>query len=182
MGDSSLSLLRRARDSKPLEDREGLERAYQQGDSYVRNDTMYVAGSHTARDWYDDFRTIPFWGSVRNSERYQQADKMLQANPQVRTVVGHSLGGSVVHQLEQDRPGLRSVTYGAPSISWGTGGERYRNAWDPFSMLDRGAVQGSHPEPFKTLSFTHDYHNTENTSSGADPAVANPDGSVSITE
>ena len=51
LGDTSLSLLQRATKAEPLEDREGLQRAYQQGDSYTRNDTMYVAGSHTARDW-----------------------------------------------------------------------------------------------------------------------------------
>jgi pimeloyl-ACP methyl ester carboxylesterase len=144
---------------------------------------MYVAGSHTARDWYDDVSKIPFWGDVRNSERYQQADKMLTANPQVHTLVGHSLGGSVVHQLQTDHPGLRTVTYGAPSISWQSGGERYRNAWDPFSSLDRGAVQETHPHPFSTKSLTHDYHSFENTSSTDGRAgQENPDGSVSITE
>ena len=163
----------------------GLDRAYEQGDSYTRGDTMFVAGSHTARDWYDDVTKIPFWGSVRDSERYQQADKMLKANPQIRTIVGHSLGGSVAHELQSAHPGLKTVTYGSPAISWGTaGGEgRFRNAWDPVSMFDRGAVQLEHPTPTSTLSFTHDYHNTTKTS-GVDGGVAqeNPDGSVSISE
>ena len=42
---------------------------------------MYVAGSHTVRDWYDDVAKIPFWGDVKKSERYQQSIKMLTANP-----------------------------------------------------------------------------------------------------
>ena len=71
---------------------------------------MYVAGSHTARDWYDDVTKIPFWGNVKNSERYQQADRMLTANPQIRTIVGHSLGGSVSHELQRAHPGLKTVT------------------------------------------------------------------------
>ena len=58
LGDASL--LQRAGGIRPLENRVGLDRAYQQGDSYTRNTTMYVAGSHTARDWYDDVTKIPF--------------------------------------------------------------------------------------------------------------------------
>ena len=145
---------------------------------------MYVAGSHTARDWYDDVTKIPFWGDVRKSERYQQADKMLTANPQIHTIVGHSLGGSVAHELAVAHPGLRTVTYGAPSLSWRSGGERYRKAWDPVSAFDRGAVQGSHPNPIAyPPSFTHDYHNTTNTSSkDGGLGQENPDCSVSITE
>jgi hypothetical protein len=144
---------------------------------------MYVAGSHTARDFYDDVTKIPFWGSVKSSERYQQAAKMLKANPQVRTVVGHSLGGSVAHELQQDNPTLKTMTYGSPSVSWGkAGGEgRLRNAWDPVSVFDRGAVQLRHPNPLGHASFTHDYHNSERVSEQAG-TQANPDGSVSISE
>jgi len=120
LGDTSLSLLQRATKAEPLEDREGLQRAYQQGDSYTRGDTMYVAGSHTARDWYDNFTKIPFWGDLRGSHRYKQADKMLNANPQVRNLAGHSLGGAVVHELQKTpwteerdvRRALRVLTWG----------------------------------------------------------------------
>ncbi len=140
-------LLQRAGVARPLEDREGLDRAYQQGDTYTRGSTMYVAGSHTARDWYDDITKIPFWGDVKESERYQQADKMLKANPQIRTIVGHSLGGAVAHELQREHPGLKSVTYGSPSISWGKeGGEgRFRNEYDPVSMLDLSLRHISEP-------------------------------------
>ena len=200
MGDASLqqlgpgkSLLQRVGATRPLEDKEGLDRAYGQGAAYTRNSTMYIAGSHTARDWYDDFTKVPFWGDVRNSERYQEADRALKANPQIRTIVGHSLGGAVAHQLQTDHPELKTVTYGAPSISWGTkGGEnRFRNAWDPVSMFDRGAVQRHHPNPLHYAGLTHDFHNSPNVSAqpSADPKKAdvegkeaNPDGSVSISE
>jgi hypothetical protein len=185
LGDRSLSLLRRATGTKTLGDKEGLDRAYGQGDSYTRRNVMFVAGSHTVRDWYDDVTKIPIWGDVRKSERYQQADKMLSANRQVDTVVGHSLGGSVAHELALAHPGLRTVTYGAPSLSWRSGGERYRNAWDPVSMFDRGAVQQSHPNPMAhPPSFTHDFHNTTNQTGTEQGSTGqeNPDGSVSITE
>jgi len=181
LGDKSLSLLQRASKAEPLEDREGLQRAYNQGDSYTRGDTMYVAGSHTKTDWYDDFTKIPFWGDLRESHRYKQADKMLNASPQVHNIVGHSLGGSVVHELQKKHPGLRSVTYGAPSVSGpGSGGERYRNRYDPFGLFDRGEV---HPNPFQHISLTHDYHNFENvTSTDGSLGQENPDKTVSVAE
>jgi len=184
LGDTSLSLLQRATKADPLEDREGLQRAYQQGDSYTRGDTMYVAGSHTARDWYDNFTKIPFWGDLRGSHRYKQADKMLKANPQVHNIAGHSLGGAVVHELQKNHPGLRSVTYGAPSVSLdGGSGERYRNRYDPVSFFDRSAKQQVHPNPFKYNSLTHDYHNFENkTATDGSLGRENPDKTVSITE
>ncbi len=147
---------------------------------------MYIAGSHTARDFYDDVTKIPVWGSVKDSERYQQAEKMLKANPQIRTLVAHSLGGSVAHELQREHPGLKTVTYGSPAISWGkAGGEgRFRNAYDPISIFDRGATQLQHPNPLKYGALTHDYHNSSTTSaqSSLDVGVENPDGSVSISE
>ena len=51
---------------------EGLQRAYKQGDYYVHGGTMFIAGSHTARDWFDDFTKVPAWGDLRDSERYQK--------------------------------------------------------------------------------------------------------------
>ena len=57
--DPQSSLLQRATKAEPLSDREGLQRAYDQGDSYQRGDTLFVAGSHMARDWYDNFTKMP---------------------------------------------------------------------------------------------------------------------------
>ena len=41
---------------------QGLERAYADGNYYTHGDTMYIAGSHTTKDWYDDVAKIPVWG------------------------------------------------------------------------------------------------------------------------
>ena len=57
-----------------ITDSEGLRRAYEQGD-YVNGKTMFIAGSHTARDWFDDFTKVPAWGDLKNSERYQKTQK-----------------------------------------------------------------------------------------------------------
>jgi hypothetical protein len=179
----STLLYRAAGDGAPIKDKEGLDEAYMQGDAAVRGDTMYIAGSHYAIDWADDFTRVPFWGDVKKSYRYKQVDKVLDANPQVHTIVAHSLGGSVAHELQRNRPGLRTVTYGSPSVSWDRGGERYRNYGDPVSVLDRGAVQLTHPNPGNYKAYTHDYHNNENVSAKESSyGKENPDGTVSITE
>ncbi len=108
---------------------------------------------------------------------------MLKANPQVKNIVGHSMGGAVSHELQRNQPGLRSVTYGAPSVSLGGSGERYRNRYDPVSFFDRGATQQVHPNPFKYLSLTHDYHNFKNkTSTDGSLGYENPDKTVSLIE
>ena len=43
-----------------MSDTEGLRIAYEHGDYYTHGKTIYIAGSHTARDWFDDFTKIPF--------------------------------------------------------------------------------------------------------------------------
>ena len=79
-----------------ITDAQGLERAYADGDYYIHGSDMYIAGSHIAKDFYDDVTKIPVWGDLRNSTRYQAARDALMQNPQVKTVIGHSLGASVV--------------------------------------------------------------------------------------
>ena len=66
-----------------ITDGQGLERASANGNQYTHGDTMYIAGSHTAKDWYDDVTKIPF-GNVRNATRYKAVRDALMENPQVR--------------------------------------------------------------------------------------------------
>ena len=109
---------------------------------------MFVAGSHIARDWWDDITKIPQWqnvpsglfdfvdlmnsepgklifgtGDLRQSERYKAGREALLSHDKVDLGEGHSLGGSVVLQLQKDFPNRfkKTVTYGAP-------------VWDPFGM------------------------------------------------
>ena len=179
-----------------ITDTEGLERAYQQGDAYAHGDTLYVAGSWTGKDWYDDLTKVPFWGDLKNATRYQQADKALMANPNIKNVVGHSLGGSVALELQKNHPNLQSRTYGAPV--WDPFGEdnkrkgfsgqvdRYRNLGDPFSIFDGSAKNSIKWNPFNSASLTHDYSNigTKFQAGGADHAYGwqNKDGSTSLRE
>ena len=172
-----------------LTDAEGLQRAYQQGDAYPYGNTLYIAGSHTAKDWYDDFTKIPFWGNTKNTTRYKEAEKALKANPNISRVIGHSLGGSVALELQKNYPHLQSRTYGAPvwdPRGQDTNPERYRNWLDPFSMFDRSAARSVKWNPLDNFSLTHTYQNIgqQFESEGNDKASGwqNSDGSFSLNQ
>ena len=91
-----------------MEDRVGLDKAYNlDSGSYVSGDTLFVAGTRSLRDVWDDLK-IPF-GLTSWSDRYQQADRVLEASPQVRRVVGHSLGGAVALELAKNHPRLKQT-------------------------------------------------------------------------
>ena len=170
-----------------ISEAEGLEKAYAHGDYFIHGKTMYIAGSHTAKDWYDDVTKVPDWGDLRQSTRYQAAEKALKENPQVTHVVGHSLGGSVALQLEKDYSNQikTSRTYGAPVLDAWKGGnnERYRHYGDPVSILDRSAHMSFKLKPTSSLSLTHDYSEMAGgfTSTEEKPAdTENPEGKSSI--
>ncbi len=143
---------------------QGLKRAYAQGDYHVHGDTMYVAGSHTLKDFYDDLTKVPFYGDLRNSTRYKNSLEGLMHNPQVHTVVGHSLGGSVALELEKRLEHITgSRAYGAPVFDpmgkESNNVSRYRNWSDLVSVADRSAVKSIKMNPFSSFSLTHDYGN-----------------------
>ena len=107
------------------EDEAGLVNAYKDGTSTgvyydPATKTEYVKGSVTKQDWIDDATKIPFWGNTRDSERYQEAEsayQTLQASGKpVDRIVGHSLGGSVALQMQQDHQIPKSRTFGAPVV------------------------------------------------------------------
>ncbi len=123
-------------ETNSLTDADGLRKAYSQDSGiYTENDTMFVAGTKSPQDVWDDLK-IPF-GLTSWSQRYKDADRTLQATPHVTRVVGHSLGGAVALELQKTK-GLEATTYGAPVISL-TGGDRHRQMGDPVSFLDFGA-------------------------------------------
>ena len=125
---------------------DGFTKAYNAPNSiFIDGNKMYIAGTHNMRDVYDDITKIPFWGDVKNSERYQQAETSLRDNPQVDTVFGHSLGGSVAIELNKNNNNkFKTATYGAPVLDFSFNRDpnnmRFRHPGDRISMFDTGAV------------------------------------------
>ena len=97
-------------------DKEGLQTAYNADHNiYTNGDTLYIVGTQAGKlasgvlpwnwgsgnfskgvgDVWDDVSKIPFWGDLTNSTRYKEAEAALKANPNIKRVIGHSLGGSV---------------------------------------------------------------------------------------
>ena len=139
-----------------------LKNAYKKpGDwTAVSSDKMAVAGSQTARDWYDNVSKIPFWGDVRKSERFSQLNIALTKHPKTKQLVGHSLSGSVILVKHKYNPNLETITYNAPVLQMSSmpQGNRYRSTLDLVSMFDSGAKSISTGSFFNPI-YSHSYKN-----------------------
>jgi len=110
--------------SKPLTDAEGLGEAYKSQDStYVNGNTLYMAGTKgnfIGNDWMQNYQYIglPFVTGqkvhVEQSDRYKQARATYLSHPEVKHLVGHSLGGAVALELKKDNRDLTGRVYGTP--------------------------------------------------------------------
>jgi len=127
--------------------------------SAVSGRKVAVAGTQTLRDKYDDVTKIPFWGDLRKSERYEQLNKKLLDYPDVDSLVGHSLGSSVILEKQIQNPGkFQTTTYNAPVLQMSSmpQGDRYRSSFDPVSMFDKGAKTFDNGSLFNP-GYSHDY-------------------------
>ena len=104
---------------------------------------------------------IPF-RMVSHSKRYKTANDYIQRNGYlIDKVVGHSLGGAVVMELNNSNNERWKVrTYNAPLMSWNLNTdpnvERYRTSNDVVSILDRGANLHVNKNSFNPL-YNHEY-------------------------
>ena len=122
-----------------MDDEAGLDQAYQTTEgTYTKGDTLYIAGTKSFGDVLDDI-AIPL-GLTNTTARHRDAALVLNANPRIRRVVGHSLGGAVALQLQKESPKLEAVTYGAPAFSLSGSADRHRELGDPVAALDFGAT------------------------------------------
>lgn len=139
-----------------ISDAEGLKRAYSAPNSvFVDGNKMYIAGTHTFRDVVDDLK-IPFH-DVQNTLRYKEATTILNENPQVDTVIGHSLGGSVALEInKQNNNKFFTRTYGAPVVDFSFNrdpkNQRFRHPGDRISMFDTGAYNEESNAPENTIN------------------------------
>ena len=121
----------------------GLNKAYASNEStHVDGENLYIAGTKNMRDVFSDWIKIPL-GLTRYSQRYKEAEKVLAANPQVKNLIGHSLGSAVSDELSKrnEDKQLKTTLYGSPFVDF-TGKQsdnRYRHKFDPVSILDRGS-------------------------------------------
>ena len=136
-------------------DEKGLAKAYADPDTGTWYDpqtrTLNIRGTSNMQDWKDDFTKIPAWGESRDIEMYKNAsrayDKLISEGKPVDRVTGHSLGGSMALQLQQDRDIPFSRTFGAPVWDLGLNhkglAHRFRHPMDPISVFDREATWGN---------------------------------------
>ena len=139
-----------------ISDVEGLRRAYaSDSGAYVHGDRMYVAGTRNATALWDDVSKVP-WGLTKYSDRYKSVKKVLDENPQVKMIQGHSLGGAIALSLNKENGWKYDTrTYNAPIVSSQPMGETGRNSIrirdknDLVSYFDKGAitVDSSKPNP-----------------------------------
>jgi len=142
-----------------LEDRAGLKNAYDSPSGlYVTGKTLFVSGTtgkdgSITRDILDDLIHLPS-RSAENTEKYKDAIKMLEKNPQITRLVGHSLGSAVTNTLNQNFPNkYETTTYATPAVKPKRKGKQnpkhrdYRNPNDPVSVLDGYAITSSFDDP-----------------------------------
>ena len=187
-----------------ISDVEGLDKAYKSNANIYfapGGDTLYISGTkhvdsiiknqlrapgyasllqnlfnNDFQDVFDDLK-IPLH-LTRYTQRYNEADQALKANPLITKIIGHSLGGSVSLELEKNNSDrtFEVRTYGAPVWSSEKSNNRYRASWDPISMFDKGAntVNGTSFNP-------HAYDNGFN-NDGTNFEERNNENKVGITE
>ena len=97
-----------------LKDSKGLEKAYKDVNNVYFNDgVLYVSGTHLNK--IDDIvadMNIPSQ-TLSNTKRYEQLEQLIDLY-KPNTLVGHSLGGSLVLEFQRRNPYVEVRTYGAP--------------------------------------------------------------------
>ena len=132
----------------------GLQKAYDSPNNiYIEDDNMFIAGTKTWGDVFQDWIKLPL-GSTNRTQRYQDADKALQRNPQVHNIVGHSLGASVALELEKRNPELYvQAAYGTPTVSTSRTNNRFKHPNDPVAMFDNSAITKSNKQGYNQHTF-----------------------------
>ena len=120
----------------------GLTKAYKSPKGiFVENgDTMYVAGTRSLSDAWDDLK-IPL-RRTHQTQRFRDADEVFGRGG-IRKIVGHSLGGAVALEFLRKNPDVETETYGAPVFSNQKSGQRFCRDRDPVCVFDKGAKKSS---------------------------------------
>ena len=151
-----------------LSDSEGLNRAYTAPNAvYIDGNKAYVAGTRSAWEAIMDWNRIAKW-DTQHIERYSQLMQALESNPQVDTLIGHSLGASTAAEVQrQTNNKYMARYYGGPFLNLNPfdgpdpRNQTFRHPGDPISMFDRKA-NTIRPSNFMSWLWGHSY-------SGFDP-------------
>ena len=158
-----------------ISDAEGLRRAYNEPNRlYINGNRLYVAGTtwtddrmnvskpplytmllkglfpqtipdnFSLSDPIDDLK-IPLF-KTQDIQRYKEAAEVLKNNPNIDQLVGHSMGSSVILQLNKDNNDkFTTRTYSAPVFDVlphsndDANSQRYRTSGDLVSIFDNNA-------------------------------------------
>ena len=138
-----------------IDDVEGLKTAYANNTGMFKSgNTLYISGtggksgiSAKVNDVFSDVFLIPTH-NLQFSDKYRDVMNELEKNPDVTRLVGHSLSGSVIQEINnRNNQKYITTTYNAPFVAFGDrGGKnphhlRFRNQNDVNSILDRDAIQ-----------------------------------------
>lgn len=130
-----------------LSDSEGLQRAYNAPNAiFIDGNKAYVAGTRSFKEAVTDWPRIGTW-QTGHIERFGQLTEALKDNPQVDTLIGHSLGASTVGEMQrQTNNKYLARYYGAPFLNLNPfdgpdpRNQTFRHPGDPVSSLDHKAV------------------------------------------
>ena len=138
-----------------IDDVEGLKTAYANNTGLFRSgNTLYISGTggksgigNKVNDIFSDIFLIPTH-NLQFSDKYRDVMNELEKNPDVTRLVGHSLGSSVLQEINnRNNQKYITTTYNAPFIAFGNrGGKnphhlRFSNRGDVISALDRDAIK-----------------------------------------
>jgi hypothetical protein len=102
---------------------------------------MYIPGTQSLED------VLHWWEPMTHtyvSRKYRHAEQLLESNPSVERVVGHSLGASYAHHLA-DKFHKAYAGFGRPAFGFLDPGDQV-NLGDPVGLVDFGP---------KRLTFGH---------------------------
>ena len=138
-----------------IDDVEGLKTAYANNTGMFKSgNTLYISGTGgksgigaKINDVFSDIFLIPT-NNLQFSDKYRDVVNELEKNPDITRLVGHSLSGSVIQEINnRNNQKYITTTYNAPFVAFGDrGGKnphhlRFRNQNDVISILDRDAIQ-----------------------------------------
>ena len=116
----------------------GLKSAYNSDPGmFQKGSTFYLAGTrfNHAEDVLDDLKLVIPGQGVRATAKYQKAAAYIRAHPEIKLVVGHSLGAAVADALAIDFK-LKEMAYGDPIPTYIMGKGHHRNWGDLVAIAD----------------------------------------------